>query len=1335
MKSFRFISSVAFFASSVAAWSQTQPQFITGQAARAVIGQYSFDLGTMGASQQILGGVGGIAYANGTLFAADDNLLGAVPNNQRVMMFHTGDIPAPKGDISNFNQFDTFCNICGFAAFNVLGQTSYGLAAGAEPTVGNPPGRSASAMNMPTAVATDGNILAVADTNNNRVLIWNSIPTTMNAPANIVLGQPDMNTFQTPNTVNASTLRGPQGVWIQNGKLFVADTQNYRVLIWNSIPTTNNQPADLVLGQQNFTTVYQPPVAQYLYPATNANQMLTPTGVSSDGTHLFVADTGFNRVLIWNEIPTQNDQAADVEIGQPDMTTSIPNNTSTGLCASTGTSNGVATYPSECAATIQFPSFALADNTGRLFVADGGNDRVLIFNQIPSTNGGSADIVLGQPDMFVDVVTSATISIISTVVDNTGSVDTIANPTGLAWDGTNLYVSDPWDERVLVYTPADIQLAEKATLNAASLAIRQEGFVVLSLPGSITSGDTVSITIGSATYTYTVKSGDTLNSITNSLINDINTSNSGAGDPNVIALTGSVLDTIYLDSKATDLDADTIALSATTSDSTNITATASNDYLSGGTSATVSPGTLIQISNPSTPGVPNLSDYTATATPASGQPLPFTLGGVQVSIDGFLSPIMSVSPTTIVTQVPFNFTEKNSSSVYVRTVHADGSVTVTTASPIYLTPANPGMFAIPNVPEPRPVFNAMHQATNPSATVSIDGSVNAGDVATITINGAAYNYTVVSSDTLATIAQNLANAINKVPDPYVAASVGGAFTRVVLTARQPAPVGAGITVAGSSSTNADVTVTAYQNATCCNDNDGQPVTAADPAQPNETITFYATGVGQVTDPATSTAENYAVAGVPYDGPQPNSATSFVTATVNQETGQTISAGLVPGGIGMYGIQVIMPSDLPVNPTTQVYVAQNAFISNIVTIPVGPAGGAFSLSPNPILAGNGGTLGTGTLSWNVTQSAVEVHVGSPGGTLLGTGGATGTSQPIPWITNGMTFYLQDATQGTVTSPANTIASVTAKVLPIGGTLNATPNPILVPPGTTAPQVATLNWYAPNSTQVQLRIGAPNGTLWGIGGPQGAGTTGPWINDGTTFYLQDATSGDPTSTANTLASLTMHVQTQTEAQTAQFVANPNPIIVKPGTTFGQTTLSWTVPGATSTEVHLGGPTGPLWTSANAPTGQQTTGDWVTPGMTFYLQDVSNGPASAANTVGVVTAQFATNGTLTATPNPIPVQPGQLGVTTIAWDAPFATAVEIHLGSPGGTLVTTGGSTGSGTTGAWVTNGMTFYLQDASNGNATSPSNTIASVTCYLGTSMPTVNGKDPIPFAPRNWPRTP
>ena len=38
-------------------------------------------------------------------------------------------------------------------------------------------------------------------------------------------------------------------------------------------------------------------------------------------------------------------------------------------------------------------------------MADGGNDRVLIFNQIPTSNGATeADVILGQPDEYNDIV-------------------------------------------------------------------------------------------------------------------------------------------------------------------------------------------------------------------------------------------------------------------------------------------------------------------------------------------------------------------------------------------------------------------------------------------------------------------------------------------------------------------------------------------------------------------------------------------------------------------------------------------------------------------------------------------------------------------------------------------------------------------------------------------------------------------------------------------------------------------------------------------------------------------------------------------------------------------
>ncbi len=99
--------------------------------------------------------------------------------------------------------------------------------------------------------------------------------------------------------------------------MFVADTQNHRVLIWNSIPTSNNQPADVVLGEPNFTTA--PPATVSDLPPTASN-LFSPVSVTSDGQRLYVTDLGHNRVLIWNSIPTQNGQAADVVVGQPNMT-------------------------------------------------------------------------------------------------------------------------------------------------------------------------------------------------------------------------------------------------------------------------------------------------------------------------------------------------------------------------------------------------------------------------------------------------------------------------------------------------------------------------------------------------------------------------------------------------------------------------------------------------------------------------------------------------------------------------------------------------------------------------------------------------------------------------------------------------------------------------------------------------------------------------------------------------------------------------------------------------------------------------------------------------------
>lgn len=88
-----------------------------------------------------------------------------------------------------------------------------------------------------------------------------------------------------------------------------------------------------------------------------------------------------------------------------------------------------------------------------------------------------------------------------------------------------------------------------------------------------------------------------------------------------------------------------------------------------------------------------------------------------------------------------------------------------------------------------------------------------------------------------------------------------------------------------------------------------------------------------------------------------------------------------------------------------------------------------------------------------------------------------------------------------------------------------------------------------------------------------------------------------------------------------------------------------------------------------------------------------------------------TLTAFPNPIPVTGGADGTATITWNAPNAQYVEIHIGSPKGPLFTYEGNHGSIQTGPWVSEGLTFYLQDVSGGLPLTSASTLAILVVHL------------------------
>ncbi len=91
---------------------------------------------------------------------------------------------------------------------------------------------------------------------------------------------------------------------------------------------------------------------------------------------------------------------------------------------------------------------------------------------------------------------------------------------------------------------------------------------------------------------------------------------------------------------------------------------------------------------------------------------------------------------------------------------------------------------------------------------------------------------------------------------------------------------------------------------------------------------------------------------------------------------------------------------------------------------------------------------------------------------------------------------------------------------GSILSASPNPIPVATGGLGSTTITYN--APGIKYTQLRLNSPNGLLLQNGSGSGSFVTGPYLPDGSVVYLQDASQGNPQSSANTLATLVIHLK---------------------------------------------------------------------------------------------------------------------------------------------------------------------------------------------------------------------
>jgi uncharacterized protein (TIGR03437 family) len=589
---------------------------------------------------------------------------------------------------------------------------------------------------------------------------------------------------------------------------------------------------------------------------------------------------------------------------------------------------------------VSFPRFALPAGN-RLFIADGGNDRLLVFNQIPTQNAQAADDIIGQIGGSVNQASDA--------------ADSLRTPMSLAWDGTNLYVSDAFNRRITVYSIGANTVPYQGVVNAASLAIFANGSVTIS--GAIQTGDVVTVNIGGtsstdsagnptttggANYTYTVKSTDSFtNTINGVVVNDvlagvlaaISSSNGGAGDPTVLVTSNTANAQLILTARKPGPDGNNITYFASAAPSSANSAaqiavsTASSALSGGGDAAKVAAGTVVSIMGT------NLSAGSASADMNQNQ-LPDHLAGTEVYFNGIRAPLFSVSPTQITAQVPWEVSDTTSVNAFVRSVQSDGSVVVTTPVAVTIVPQNPGIYSQSGTPDPvlpsATLGLVYHGSSSATGVISVDGSAVAGDTTTVTIEERSYQYTVQSGDTLDSIRDALVGLINQ--DPQVTAAAAGVFDRILLTARVQGPEGDNIGYGASANSTASVIMTAIGTTLCCSNVAGSPVTAQNPALPGELIYVYATGLGLPV--VTDATKNLIQTGVEYPPGSPNTVpVSFVSSLAGGSTADVLSASLLPGTVGIFQVVLHLNAGLASNADTTLTIAQDIYVSNVVTFPV------------------------------------------------------------------------------------------------------------------------------------------------------------------------------------------------------------------------------------------------------------------------------------------------------------------------------------------------------------------------------------------------------------------
>jgi len=291
---------------------------------------------------------------------------------------------------------------------------------------------SAATLNVPTGVAPYGERgLVVADAWNNRVLVWFEAPTDSHVPADLVLGQldfaSDLPNHGEMNAGGPDRLHWPFAALVHDGALYVADTGNRRVLVWDPMPGPGDsgRPADRVLGQPDLASRSD---NAGLEQGADARTLRWPHALAVTGDHLVVAAAGNNRVQLF-PLPVVDFAPAAALLGQADMV-HVDHNQS-------------GYWPT--AASLNMPYGVVATGDGGLLVADTANSRIVGYRDVLGGPVGADAVSLSGQDHF------------RMKGDNRWGLttrDSLCWPYNLAILGDSVFVADTGNHRVQIWDRA-----------------------------------------------------------------------------------------------------------------------------------------------------------------------------------------------------------------------------------------------------------------------------------------------------------------------------------------------------------------------------------------------------------------------------------------------------------------------------------------------------------------------------------------------------------------------------------------------------------------------------------------------------------------------------------------------------------------------------------------------------------------------------------------------------------------------------------------------------------------------------------------------------------------